>query len=227
MNETAIYDLIHSAVTRVQEAEAARLDSFYRLPPEQLKGKESTILIQNALQLPLRAQEVMEKAMEGHVPYVHTAWREISEKLPVISYTYIDWESLDPANQRVYSRQVSTKDLEKIKSGGPVALPVGRLVVGTIALLYILLVPGGPAVKLFAGVVAAGAGGSVLVRALTEEKPQEPDATATAGALVASHGKDVHTQAIALAHSANREALKKWCETLEQATLDVCKEVMT
>lgn len=87
---------LETAVKSLEQAENERLSDLYSLPPDKLMERESSDLIRYALELPLAAQKSVEQVLEAErVPYIHTLWRRINEKLPVISYCYVKWELLE------------------------------------------------------------------------------------------------------------------------------------
>lgn len=72
--------------------EQAWLESFYDQKHMSIKEKETVELVQHAIDLPLQAQERVQKFFtKKGIAYVSTAWRELSAQLPKLDYEYIDW----------------------------------------------------------------------------------------------------------------------------------------
>lgn len=90
-----IRDICIRACNSIKEEEKKRLSDLYRLPVSELKRTEHTVLIQNAVELPLIAQKKVKALFDdGQIKYFNMAWRDISSRLPQISYVYIQWDLL-------------------------------------------------------------------------------------------------------------------------------------
>lgn len=95
MNEET-KNAIVTAVREIFHNETNKLKNLYSLPLKELSGRERDELIKMSINLPFEAQKKMETKLENvNVPYVHTIWLKISEELPQISYTYIDWQQIN------------------------------------------------------------------------------------------------------------------------------------
>lgn len=90
-----IRDLCSSVCHNIQEEEKRRLSELYRLSINDLKKKERTVLIQNAIELPLLAQDKIKAVFEKEqIKHFNMAWGDISSGLKSISYIYIRWDLL-------------------------------------------------------------------------------------------------------------------------------------
>lgn len=203
--------IIEEAVRQICDGEIQKLNYLYSLPLEELGIREKNELIKMSINLPVDAQEKMQTALKNAgVPYVHSAWQKISEKLPEISYTYIDWNSFDNVRRKDYEIEVLPDDYEKAKAGMPITVAAGCLIAGSIAL--ICLKPIGSSVKiLVAFVVMATSGGYAITRVLNKNPSAQPaDA-------------DRKPAVINAAKNENIEIVKQWCCTLEDVTNEIAE----
>lgn len=213
--------IIHASVCKVQDLELKNLDSLYSKKPEELRSVERDELIRRTLRLPLTAEKELKNALQSAgVPYIATIWKKVSELLPDISYTYIDWNSLDNGNSHTYSREVSEEDIEKVKKGGSIFVIPGCLLAGSIVLIR-LISKNHPLTKLqMFVIVVAVVGGFMLIRALF---PKEKKDILIQPAEQHS-GQGQLAAAVSSAQQINQTALKEWCQKFEQISWKVCQE---
>ena len=217
-----IRNIVHMAVRALYQEQKKLLEDLYVLPAKDLEDQEKHTLTGQAINLTAAAQKKMVEALKkAEVPYFYSVWQGIYERLPEISFIYIDWDSFRSAEHVSGHRNDAHLKSEGSGKKGlkrKPAVAAGGAAAGSLILVW--LTPAGSVlgpVGSAALIGAAAVGAYIGVRAMDANKltPSEKNNSSEKKSL-----SQLRREAIATAEKTNIMHLKQWCETLEKITLE-------
>ena len=226
-------EAIKKAVFEIRKTEEKKLEELYAATPTELKKIERDKLIELSLEPKMAAMEKIPNILEAlKIPQPYLCWKKISEKISMIPYLYIDWNSSEAVKSGYegteYQHEMTQEEMETLDKGGTVWLTRGSLVAGTVALVN-LLVKGKPVITIVSVVIAAG--GFLLKKICEDDKntKRNPDMSSNGlNSVKQSHIKksSSETDLIHAAKTENMKLLNDWCENLQTLTIETCREVL-
>lgn len=205
---------IESIINNIKKNVESELNALYSYPHNELAEIEKQKLTEMSIALPEELRkEVKSELMKAGIPRVNLIWQGISERLPSISFNYIDWNSLKKENAIQYERTVTKDNYNKANNGMLFPVVCGCLAVGSIALIFVS--PAGNPLKKIAmmvSVVSIVVGGVAIVK--STQKNQQTDSSQELKKPVLNPEEN-YMGIIENAKYGNMRKLSKWCEQVE------------